>query len=305
MFHRTNAALAALAFSTLSAALGTAQAAGISYEVSSSLTNLQYTLTDLRPDDGIAASVNFSTSGSFGFVGGLAVIDDLVTDTQVSLDIQPASSPFNASASTTFLQPGNTYAGGFVAGNTLAAGVRLTQLGQSLYAEGTALAGNIQLTPDLDDTVLQPVQDTVILAPHSQLTLTALAKYSLVRLGEGNCEDCAVAVEARSALIGSEVFPQFTDPALDDGLFDQFDRVEGLYDSFGISQFFAQGLPEQSHTRVLGLTFVNDSDEVKRFGFLATTWAQAQTTAVPEPGTWGLALSGLLLAGAAARRRQR
>lgn len=305
MFQRTNVTLAALAFSALSAALGTAQAAGTSYEASSSLTNLQYTLTDLRPDDGIAASVNFSTSGSFGFVGGVAVVDDLVNGTQVSRDVRASSSPFNASASATFLQPGNTYAGGFVAGNTLAANVRLTQLGQSLYAEGSAAAVNVQLTPDLDDTVLQPVQDTVILAPHSQLTLTALAKYSLVRLGEGNCEDCAVSVEVQSALIGSEVFPQFFDPALDDGLFEQFDRVEGLYDSFGINRFYPQGLPDESRTRMLSLTFVNDSDEAKRFGFIATTWAQAQTSAVPEPETWGLALGGLLLVGATARRRQR
>lgn len=303
MFHHTHVAFAALAFSTLVAALGNAHAAGVSYEASSSLSNLQYTLTDLRPDDGVAASVSFNTSGNFAFVGGLAVIDDLANNTQVGLDTGASSSPFNASASTTLLQPDNTYAGGFVSGNTLAANVRLTRLGQSLYAEGAAVAINIQLTPDLDDTVVLPIQDAVVLAPHSQLTLTALAKYSLVRLGEGDCEDCAVSVEVQSALIGSEVFPQFFDPALDDGLFDQIDRVEGLYDAFGINRYHPQGLPDESRTKILSLTFVNDSDEAKRFGFIATTWAQAQTTpAVPEPETWALTLSGLLLVAAARRR---
>lgn len=301
----TRVALAALASCALSASLGNAQAAGVSYEAYSSLTNLQYTLTDLRPDDGIAASVNFNTSGTFAFIGGLAVIDDLVPDTQVGLDIQSAATPFGATASTTFLLPDNTSAVGFVQGNSVAASVRLTQLGQSLYAEGTVAAANVQFTPDLDDTVLQPIQDTVVLAPHSQLTLTALAKYGLVRLGEGNCEDCAIAVEAQAALISSDVFPQFADPALDDGLFDKFDRVEGLYDSFGINRFYPQGLPDESATKLLSLTFINDSDEVKRFGFIATTWAQAQTTAVPEPSTWGLALGGLLMVGAVARRRAR
>lgn len=292
-------ALAALAL------CASTQAAGATYEAYSSLTNLQYTLTDLRPDDGIAASVSFSTSGNFAFVGGLTVIDNLVNDTQVDLDIQSAPSPFDGSAISTFLRSDNTSAGGFVEGSTLAANVRLVKLGQGFYAEATAAAVNVEFTADLDDTVLQPIQDTVVLAPHSQLTLTGLAKYGLVRLGGGSCEDCVVSVEAMSVLLGSEVFPQFSDPTQDDALFDEFERVEGLYDSFGINQVFADGLPDQSATKQLSLTFVNDSDEVKRFGFLATTWVQAQTTPVPEPETWGLAFVGLLLAGAAARRRQR
>lgn len=297
-------AFAALTFSALAASFGPARAAGVSHEAYSSLTNLGFTLTDLRPGDGIAASVNFSTSGNFAFLGGVTVIDDLVNDTQVGVDIQSAASPFGATASTTFLQPDNTYAGGFVEGNSLAASVRLTQLGQAFYAEGTAAAANVQLTPDLDDTVLQPVQDTVVLAPHSQLTITGLAKYGLVRLGEGNCEACVIAVEAQAVLLSSEVFPQFADPALDDGLFDQFDRVEGLYDSFGINQVFAQGLPDQSASKLLSLTFVNDSDEAKRFGFIATTWVQAQSLPVPEPETWGLALGGLMMLGAWSRGRR-
>ena len=301
----TRVALAALASCALSASLGNAQAAGASYEAYSSLTNLQWTVTDLRPADGIAASVNFNTGGTFAFVGSLTAIDDVVHDTQVGVDIQPSDAPFNSSATTTFLRSDNTSAGGFVEGSTLAASVRLTQLGQGFYAEGTALAANVQLTPDLDDTVLQPIQDTVVLAPHSQLTITGLAKYGLVRLGEGDCEDCAIAVRAQSALIGSEVFQQFSDPTQDNSLFDQFDRVEGLYDSFGIQQVFANGLPDQSATKLLSLTFTNDSDEVKRFGFIASTWVQSESLAVPEPETWGLVLSGLLLVGAVARRRAR
>lgn len=304
MFHRTRLAIAVSVLSALSTSLTNARAA-TSYEAYSSLANLQFTLTDLRPADGIAASVSFNTNGAAAFVGGLAVIDDLVTDTQLSLDVDATNSPLNASASTSFLLSDNTSAGGYVEGNTLAATVRLTQLGQGYYAEGTAAAVNVLLTPDLDDTVLQPVQDTVILAPHSQLTITGIAKYGLVRLGGGNCDDCVVSVEAQTVLISSELFPQFFDPTQDNGLFDQFDRVEGLYDSFGINRVFAQGLPNESMTKQLSLTFVNDSDEDKRFGFIATTWVQAQAIPVPEPETWGLALSGLLLVGAAARRRQR
>lgn len=307
MSHHHRSALAVFALSAISAVLGTARAAGTSYEAYSSLTNLQYTLTDLRPGDGVAASVNFSTSGTLAFTGGLAVIDDTLHGTQIGLDIQPAASPFNATASTTYLQPDNTFAGGFVQGNTLAASIRLTQPDQGLYAEATAAAINVQFTANLDDTALQSIQDTVILAPHSQLTITGLAKYGLMRLSGGNCEDCSVYVQAWSALMSSELFPQFADPTQDNDLFEQVTRVEGLYDSFGINQMFEQGLPDQSLTQLLSLNLINDSDEVKRFGFIATTWAQAQSfqSPVPEPGTWGLALGGLMVVGAAARRRSR
>lgn len=300
-------ALAALALSTC---MGATQAQGLSYSMESSLTNIQYTLTDLRPDDGMAVSVGFSDIGNKAFLGGVAVIDDLVSGAQVGYDTQHSGSfgpanPFGTRAQTDFILPDNTSAVAFVEGNHLSASVRLTQLGQGYYAEAAAAAVNI----DLDsDTPPEPIQNTVILAPHSQLTLTGLAKVGLVRLGEGNCQDCGLSVEAMSVLISSELFPEFFNPELDNGLFDNFDRVEGLYDSFGLNATFEQGLAAELHqSKEISLTFVNDSDEFKRFGFIATTWVQAQTfqSPVPEPETWGLTLGGLLLLGTMTRRRQR
>ncbi len=303
----TRLALATLALSACGTA---AQAQGLSYSMESSLINIQYTLTDLRPDDDMAASVGFSNIGTNAFLGGVAVVDDLVSGNQIGYDSQDSAElgtayPFGTMASTGINLPNNTSASAFVEGNHLATSIWLTQIGQGYYAEAAAAAVNI----DLDsDTPPEPIQNTVILAPHSQLTLTGLAKVGLERLGEGNCQDCGLSVEAMSVLISSELFPEFFNPELDNGLFDAFDRVEGLYDSFGLNSTFEQGLPDELHqSKEISLTFVNDSDEFKRFGFIATTWVQAQTfqSPVPEPGTWGLMLSGLLLVGAMRGRRQR
>lgn len=306
MFHRTRLALAVSVLSALSASLTNAQAA-TSYEAYSSLTNLQYTLTDLRPGDGIAAAVSFDDSGTHAQVGGWAEIYDDQTGTQLGYDLQPSRnfgtvSPFGAQASTTFLWSDNTSAGAFVEGNSIASTVRLTQLGQNFYAEAAAGAVNFDLA---SDNPPEAIQDTVVLAPHTQLTITGQAKYGLVRLGIGNCDDCGLAVEAISLIISSDVFPQYFSEG-GDPMFDQFERVEGLYDSFGINTVLQQG-PDgtEGAVKLLSLTLTNDSDEAKRFGFIAGTWVQAQAIPVPEPETWGLALSGLLLVGAAARRRQR
>lgn len=300
-------ALAAFASCALSATLSAAHAAGTSYEAYSSLTNLQYTVTDLRPSDGIAAGVAFNDSGANAQVGAWAEIYDDRLGTQLGYDLQPsrnfgAVTPFGSQASATYLQPDNTATAAYVEGNSVAASARLTQIGQSFYAEAAVAAVNFDLAGDgPPDTV----QDTFILAPHTQVTITGQAKYGLVRLGEGNCDGCGLAVEAQAVMLSSEVFPRYFS-AQEDPMFDQFERVEGLYDSYGINQVFQQGITGgEGGVKLLSLTFTNDSDEAKRFGFIAASWVQAQAIPVPEPETWGLALAGLALVGAAARRRQR
>lgn len=302
--HR--ALLAALALCSLPVSFGAAQAAGTSYEAYSSLTNLQFALTDLRPDDGIAATVSFDDSGVAALVGGSVFVVDNVHGTssgqfQQSRDFGEVS-PFGAQAHVENLQPDNTYAGAFLEGNSIAATARLTQIGQYLYS-GASLGA---LNYDLDSGDLPAlIQNTMILAPHTQITISGQAKYGLVRLGEGHCDGCSLVVEARSLMLGSDAFEPYYRQA--DPMFDQVDRIEGLYDSFGIKETFDQGLADgQGAVKMLSLTLTNDSDEAKSFGFLAGTYVLAQTaSAVPEPETWGLALGGLLMVGAASRRRQR
>ena len=150
MSNLTRATLAALAFS---ASLGTAHAQGLSYSMESSLTNIQYTLTDLRPDDGMAATVGFSDIGTHAFLGGVAVIDDLVSGDQLGYDAQHSGQfgpayPFGTRAQTGFLLPDNTAAGAYVEGNHLATSLRLTTVGQGYYAEAAAAAINIDLDSD-------------------------------------------------------------------------------------------------------------------------------------------------------------
>lgn len=303
----TRAALAALALST---SVGAAQAQGLTYSLASSLGNIQTTLIDLRPDDELNASVGFSDIGTHAFLGGVAVIDDIANGVSLGYEAQHsgelgAAYPFGTQVQTSAFLPDNAGAGAFVEGNHLATLVQLTEVGQGYYAEAAAASVNIDMFSNAPPEL---IQNTVILSPYSQFTITGLAKIGLVRLGEGNCQDCGLIVDAGSLLISSELFPEFFDPTQESPLFEQLERVEGLFDSFGTHQTFELGMPDELHeAKEISLTFVNDTAEFKQFGFIATTWVQAQTipAAVPEPGTWGLMLLGLTLLGAASRRRSR
>ena len=306
MSSLTRVASITLAFCTLSLTLGSAHAAGSSLEAYASLTNLQYSVTDLRPADGIAAGLSFDDSGTHAQVGGWAEVYDDRLGNLLGYDRQPSRnfgtvSPFGAQASATHLQPDNSFVGAYVEGNSVSANARLTQVGQSFYAEAVVAAVNF----DLDgDGPPDATQSTFILAPHTQVTVTGQAKYGLMRLAEGQCDGCGLAVEAQAVMLSSEVFGRYFSEQ-EDPMFDQFERVEGLYDSFGINNVFQAGIEgQQGATKLLSLTFTNDSDEARRFGFIAATWVQAQALPVPEPETWGLVLSGLLLVGCQARWRR-
>lgn len=303
---RHTACACALAF----AAIGQAHAA--SYAAQASLSNLQFEVIDLTPDDGLAAGFTYDMNSPLAFVGAVTVIEPVVGGgTQDVKDISrslPVSnrSPFDTSTQSTWADATRTGLASAQAG-TLSSGVTLRALNTALYVESVAAALNLDVTQP-DPSVL-PAQRVLVLAPHTSVTLSGLARASLSLADASACVGCAYDVEAQAALLSSELFDTYFNGE-DGNLLDTTDVLGQDYMAMGINRFYQ---PDQLGTvtleRTLSITLRNDTAQTKTMGFIADTWVYARTfqgvtTPVPEASTWALFAGGLATVLAAGRRRR-
>lgn len=307
MFQLRHLACAcALVFS----AIGQAHAA--SYAAQASLSNLQFQVIDLTPDDGQAAGFSYNMASPLAFVGAVTVIEPLVGGSnQDVVDIRQASpvtaaSPFDVSSLSTFTDSrGNASA--LAHGGTLTSRVSLSAMNQSLYAESVATALNIDLRQSDGHAI--PAQQVLVLAPHTSVTLTGLARASLTLADATACPSCAYDIEAQTALLNSELFDTYFNGE-DGNLLDSTDVLGQDYMAMGINQFYQPDqLGNVTLERTLSITLRNDTAQTKTMGFIADTWVYARTfqgvtTPVPEASTWALFAGGIATVLVAGRRRR-
>lgn len=296
MFQPRRVACAcALAFT----AIGPAQAA--SYSAQASLSNLQFQVIDLTPDDGLAAGFTYDMNSPLAFVGAITVIEPVVgggpQDVKVISRSLPVSnrSPFDTSNQSTLVEASRT---GFASAQegTLSSGVTLKTMGSSLYTESVAAALNLDVTQP-DPSVL-PAQRVLVLAPHTSVTLTGQARTSLTLNDANACHSCAYDIEAQAALLNNELFDTYFNGE-EGNLLDSTDVIGQDYMAMGINQFYQPNqLGNVVLERTLSITLRNDTANVKTMGFIADTWVYARTfqgvtTPVPEASTWALFVGGV------------
>ena len=292
------------------ACTGPAQAA--SYSAQASLSNLQFQVIDLTPDDGLAAGFTYDMNSPLAFVGAITVIEPVVgggsqdvIDTRQALPVT-AASPFDVSSLSTFRDSRGS-ASALAHGRTLSSRVALDTMNSALYAESVAAALNLDVTQP-DPSVL-PAQRVLVLAPHTSVTLTGLARTSLTLNDANACLQCAYDIEAQAALLNSELFDTYFNGE-DGNLLDTTDVLGQDYMAIGINQFYQPNqLGNVTLERTLSITLRNDTANIKTMGFIADTWVYARTfqgvtTPVPEASTWALFAGGIATVVAMRQRRR-
>jgi hypothetical protein len=288
-FRRTT--LAACASLGLSAALlGQAQAA--TYKVQSSLSQLQWSVTDLTPGDANVAGFSLNTLSPESFVGAVTVVDaangqGVVRQITRSAPITLAS-PFDATSLSTLSELDRT-AQATAGQGSLSATVSAATADAAAEAQSLAAALNM----DLSNEQLLPTQNAITLAAYSSLTLSGKAHISLSVNDAAACPDCVFEVDAQAALISSDLFDRFLSNT-DTQTLEITANMPGLLDAAGLTLRLGTGsaLP-QIIDRDLSITIVNNTANSRQLGLAATTWASV--SGVPEPETWALALCGMSL----------
>jgi hypothetical protein len=297
----------------LSIALATALPAhAASFTVSSSLSNLSFAVTDLTPTDSSVAAFSLNTTGTDAFIGSLLALETdnpaenvlSLTPSQTTL----ANAPFDLSKSVSFDQSSRVGQASVTpalvgSASALNATVQVKALNTSMYAESVLAAVNINIVTDKPAAI----QNAVVLAPHTSLTITGQAVVNMALADTSLCTGCAMDVEVQAVLLSQAAFGDyFTDGVL----MDMNSSIDGVVDSVGINAFYLDGQPTATLlSKTLTLTLRNDTNQAKGFSFIADAWASVRTQtaapytpAVPEPQTWGLVLAGLLTCAAIKRR---
>jgi hypothetical protein len=177
------------------------------------------------------------------------------------------------------------------------------------YAEAIAGAMNVGIGgPNLS------VQNTLLLAAHTQVTIQASASVSAGLLGTRLVSpDTDAQFTGYAALIGGNQIAAYV--AANRGSSTQrFAALTSAGISFiGLEAARLNGAhPEATTDKILSLTFINDTDSTQGYGFFADAWINGNSnpgstlgapSPVPEPETTSLALVGLLISGMVLRRR--
>lgn len=292
---------AALAASLLLVA-GSAFAAPNLFEGRASITDLKFEVTDLRPDDGVAAGF---LAGKSRISGGATYAADMVAvDTWPMLFTQEghvvsevktdqAIKDFFGGPDFKFGLPDNAASFGRNGGEyTAELGVQGSALLDNSFSYGPSaeLVAGAQITTQ--SWVLKPgtevrisgIFDLLIRNDLSQVTGDLLGGFgSLQQASSGAFMSLSVVGDDAGVLIGTSQVSRFVDSGV-----------------LSIDQQIDQSLNESFElvARNTGNTDVIINSQLS-FGSRYTAAAM-----VPEPSTWALLLSGLALAGLSARRRQ-
>lgn len=306
MRHSTSLMLA----TAFAATLASTTAGAASYEGTAHLGKLTFEVIDLTTGSAPAGpSYSFNT-GASSFVGSLTDISIVSqttgagAGTPVFVQSTTNGAPFDTTQSLRSVTANGQTASVEVSMNTITAKVLTGAVsGYFGYAEGNVAAVT------LANGFPSPVQNTLLLAAHTQVTIWAHSTIWATMVDASVCPGCEAQFTGYAALVGGEQFGAYIAAnQLDSKLRDAALTAAGI--SFlGMSD----SNPGVSRDGTLSLTFTNDTDSEQGYGFLAGAWingnsipaATPPTTPVPEPEAAGLALVGLLVSGIALRRRQR
>ena len=232
-----------------------------------SLTNLQFQLTDLAPDDGIAPTLT-SLPANQTYV--VARVNDQATGIS-----QQVTNPFSVG----YLPDGSVS----VNGPTAAASSSI--LAGSFLSTGSATDGGTFFSQANVFSGAEGLATSYFLSAHTRLTITADLSLSVSIMDACSSFQCesAVASAVISGLLEGPGVP-LTGFAKNASLFEQATVFDGLPHT-------------QSLQGVMSVSIANDGDaSASIWGVSIYTFVSgAGASPVPEPATWGLMLPGLLV----------
>lgn len=243
--------------------------------IQSQITDIQFTVTDLKPNDGQAAGFHWVTNPlSRNTTDTKAILYKDQSGQVVQQDLHKVDGNFAVVSSQTELNGAKALVS--VNGNSIEAFAQSTG---RLTASANAFIG----TDDIGNQGMW-------LAPGTRVTFSANVRFQAT-----NDTVCTGPDPYNSCRAGSGyVFINFQEPGFD-------------YNSLSTMQSF--GLNESTigtweESRPLLLAYENSRSQAVFVGFGLTARSMIFAPNVPEPTSWALAAAGLAVAGVAMRRRQ-
>ena len=294
------------------ATLACGQAGAATYEGRAGMGKLRFVVTDLTPDDGVAAGYSFNPQAETPFVGSISFAEVYQSNnpgafdpgTFTRSDPLTEDSPFDTMPGSRTVSAHGHSATVEINGNLLSSSVQTgSALGYTSYAEG--VIGAVNLNSQNNPAI---VQNSMLLSAHSMVTIQASAWVGAYLADATACPGCEAEFTGFAALVGSDQFGAYFAAGGDNRT-----SIQSALHAAGISFVGMEQLRTQETTPnvdandFLELTFRNDTSEAKPFSFFADGWITGTTvaaSAVPEPSAIAMALAGLLVTGVLAWRRR-